>query len=48
MAELMLEHIYKEFDKNVTAVSDFHLHIKTRNSSYSSVPRDAESRRRFG
>ena len=28
MAELMLEHIYKEFDKNVTAVSDFHLHIK--------------------
>ncbi|MCM3708992.1 ABC transporter ATP-binding protein [Sporosarcina luteola] len=28
MAELILEHIYKEFDKNVTAVSDFHLHIK--------------------
>ena len=28
MAELMLEHIYKQFDKNVTAVSDFHLHIK--------------------
>lgn len=28
MAELILEHIYKEFDKNVTAVSDFHLHIE--------------------
>lgn len=28
MAELVLEHIYKMFDKNVTAVSDFHLHIK--------------------
>ncbi|WP_252502229.1 ABC transporter ATP-binding protein [Sporosarcina sp. Marseille-Q4943] len=28
MAELILEHIYKEFDKNVIAVSDFHLHIK--------------------
>lgn len=28
MAELILEHVYKIFDKNVTAVSDFHLHIK--------------------
>lgn len=28
MAELILDHIYKEFDKNVVAVSDFHLHIE--------------------
>ncbi|QTD41047.1 ABC transporter ATP-binding protein [Sporosarcina sp. Te-1] len=28
MAELILEHVYKTFDKNVTAVSDFHLHIQ--------------------
>lgn len=28
MAELRLEHIQKTYDKNVVAVSDFHLHIK--------------------
>jgi len=28
MAELVLEHVYKIYDNNVTAVSDFNLHIK--------------------
>ncbi|TYR79024.1 sn-glycerol-3-phosphate ABC transporter ATP-binding protein UgpC [Priestia megaterium] len=28
MAELRLEHIYKIYDKNITAVKDFNLHIK--------------------
>ncbi|RAS87791.1 ABC transporter ATP-binding protein [Priestia endophytica] len=28
MAELKLNHIYKKYDKNVTAVKDFHLHIR--------------------
>jgi multiple sugar transport system ATP-binding protein len=28
MAELRLEHVYKIYDKNVTAVKDFNLHIK--------------------
>lgn len=28
MAELILEHVYKSYDKGENAVSDFHLHIK--------------------
>lgn len=28
MAELKLEHIYKQYDKNIIAVQDFNLHIK--------------------
>ena len=34
MAELKLENIYKIYDNNVTAVTDFNLHIQDKNLSY--------------
>jgi len=48
MTELALEHIYKIYDNNVTAVSDFNLHINDKNSLYLSVLPAAGNRRRSG
>ena len=47
MAELKLENIYKIYDNNVTAVTDFNLHIQDKEFIVFVVLLDAENLQRY-
>ena len=47
MAELKLENIYKIYDNNVTAVTDFNLHIQDKEFIVFVGPSDAENLQRY-